>query len=150
MFLTFKGLEGVLRTEEDVRLKSVMDTRHLSLVSKGCQLISFPAEVLKKHADLVTLRKIKKHIKTYPSDDQLLECYLEKSHWNTYKEVLLSKTVKEIEARRSLGKLRTYARINDTFRYGDRKWCTVDRDEASETHGKKSHKKKSCLLSCST
>ena len=77
-----------------------MDRRHLSLVSKGCFIISMPVETVKKHADYKTIRKIQKHVKVYPSDEALVDCYLERTRWNSYKEVLMGRMIKDIENRK--------------------------------------------------
>ena len=76
------------------------DKRHLSLVSKGCFIISIPVETVRKHADDKTIKKIQKRVKAYPDDEALLDCYLEKTRWNAYKEILMGRMIKDIEKRR--------------------------------------------------
>lgn len=94
-----QGLPGVIRTDED-KLRSTTDRRRLSLVSNGCFIISIPVESVKKHADYHTMKKIQKRVKTYPSDDVLVNFYLEKTKWNAYKEVLIGRMIKDIEKRK--------------------------------------------------
>lgn len=100
-------------------------------------MISLPLEVLKKHADFEILKKVEKQMKTYPHDEQLLDCYLQQSDWNTYKEVLLGNMVKEIEKRKSSAKPGTTLRTNGNTRYDS--GLPISRLETRKTYGKTYH-----------
>lgn len=89
-----------MRADED-KSRVNFDRRRLSLVSKGCFIISIPVETVKKHADYTTIKKIQKHAKIYPSDEVLVDCYLERTRWNAYKEVLMGRMITDIEKRRN-------------------------------------------------
>ncbi len=95
-----QGLQRVLQTDEDKFLDFNNDKRHFSLTSKGCFIISIPVEIVKKHADYKTIKKIRKSVKHYPSDEALVDCYLQETRWNAYKEVLMGRMIKDIERRR--------------------------------------------------
>ena len=70
-------------------------------MSKGCFLISIPVEVIKKYADNETIAKMKKCIKYYPSDRELVDCYIETSRWKVYKELVIGRIIKDREKRRN-------------------------------------------------
>ena len=95
----YQGLQRVLHTDADMLLTDT-DKRHMFLVSKGCFIISIPVETVRKHADYKTIKKIQKRARNYPNDEALVNCYLEETRWNAYKEVLMGRMIKDIETRR--------------------------------------------------
>ncbi|XP_029462149.1 calcium-responsive transcription factor isoform X2 [Rhinatrema bivittatum] len=65
------------------------DTRSMVLVSNGAEVIRVDKDKFIESADTITIKKLSKLERTYPSDDQLCQIFLEENRWKLFKTDLV-------------------------------------------------------------
>ncbi|MEE6490192.1 hypothetical protein FKM82_015798, partial [Ascaphus truei] len=86
----FVGLNEYLLPE------SQRDTRSKVLVSKGTKTILLKKEQFERFGDAKTLEKLQRYQRSYPSDDDLCQLFLEKNDWKIFKKDLVASVLQPL------------------------------------------------------
>ena len=63
--------------------------RFFSLVSKGAEVIRIPRSKFRELTDQVTMDKLERYAKTYPSDEDICKDFMRENTWNIFKQDLV-------------------------------------------------------------
>ncbi|KAM9307762.1 cyclic nucleotide-binding domain-containing protein 2-like [Gastrophryne carolinensis] len=61
------------------------DSRSMVIISQGAEVIRIKLDKFSELADLVTLKKLKRQMAPYPSDNELCRIFLEQNRWKIFK-----------------------------------------------------------------